>query len=375
MANFLSVATILGAISAGRIEFAIVLPEKNKDAGKVFRSSIYFIIFVSLASFLFFSIFRDLFFRLTNFTNLGDMLLLTILWGAIFSLYQVLTNWKTRESDFKHISLSRVYQGLTASSSKIGIGLVHPFYSVLISGELLSYFISTYALIKKSVIPKFSFLKIGSDINYTWKHYKSFILFNLPTGLLNSFAMQMIVYFLSAKFERHLDGVEDIVGAYSQAWRVINMPLNILTIAFSNVFFKKIRDTINPRRIYLYSLLFNTCLSFFMLFPFMFIGEWIFSFFGDEWIISGTMAAVLVPLSVMSFATGSVSSIFMVKNRNDIVLVWQIIYIALCWFMADLFVSEGVIRSLLAFSVTGTIMYIILALIGLYLSGRNNDEK
>jgi O-antigen/teichoic acid export membrane protein len=143
-------------------------------------------------------------------------------------------------------------------------------------------------------------------------------------GVLNSFSVNILIFSLSAIAS------STIVGFYERAWRVINMPFSLLSSSFGNVFYEHMTKTSNPRKLYLTSYFANLFLATIVLIPIFIWGEPIFSFvLGEEWVVAGTIAKLLVPLTIFNYATACVSSVFSVYKRNQLLLFWQIAYLAI----------------------------------------------
>ena len=109
----------------------------------------------------------------------------------------------------------------------------------------------------------------------------------------------------------------------------------------------------------------NLGLALIILFPVAIWGEVIFSFvLGTEWSTAGRIARIILPLTIFSFATECVSTIFSVLKKNQILLIWQIVYLAfaICWIVfAD---KLDIFLLLRVYSLGGATMYILLAYIG-----------
>jgi len=80
--------------------------------------------------------------------------------------------------------------------------------------------------------------------------------------------------------------------------------------------------------------------------------------------VAGTIAKLLVPLTIFNYATACVSSVFSVYKRNQLLLVWQIFYLAMVvsWiFLAKTFDIFFLIR---IYAIIGGAIYAVLAYMG-----------
>jgi len=181
----------------------------------------------------------------------------------------------------------------------------------------------------------------------------------MPMGVLNTFSTYLLVFALS------LVTSSALVGHYERAWRVINFPLSLISASFGSVFYEKMNRSLNRRKIYILSYFGNLVLALIILFPIAFWSEEIFSFvLGHDWAVAGQIARIILPLTIFSFATECVSTIFSIIKKNQLLLIWQIVYLAIAigWIA---FASEFDIYFLLKiYSFGGAVLYILLALIG-----------
>jgi O-antigen/teichoic acid export membrane protein len=94
-------------------------------------------------------------------------------------------------------------------------------------------------------------------------------------------------------------------------------------------------------------------------------GEPIFSFvLGREWAMAGTIAKLLVPLTIFNYATACVSNVFSVYKRNQLLLVWQFTYLVMVvsWiFFAKSYDIYFLIR---IYAYIGGAIYAVLAYMG-----------
>jgi O-antigen/teichoic acid export membrane protein len=188
---------------------------------------------------------------------------------------------------------------------------------------------------------------------------KNFPIFSLPMGILNSISGNIIIYVLTIFFTKQL------VGLYSNAFRVINYPLNFISSSFTSVFYQKINETKNKVKIYLISYFVNLFAAIIILLPIFFWGDLIFSFvLGSQWEVSGKLASIISPLAIASFAMRNVSDVFSATKKNQFLLIWQIIYLLLA-ITIIYFYRDAAIEILLSyFTLIGSLMYFILAFSG-----------
>ena len=289
-----------------------------------------------------------------------------IVWLIPLSIFLVgshksVNGWFNRSRSYRLIGVNRLIQNSGQTGVRFGrnlfsdgnLGLVVGF----ITGELVSWIVMVLQLFKKEFW-RFKYLSIKSAIK-SLREYLNFPLYLMPMGVLNTLSTYLLVFALS------LVSSSTLVGHYERAWRVLNFPLSLISSSFGSVFYEKMTRTINQRMFYLLSYFGNLGIALLILSPIAIWGETIFSFvLGPEWTVAGRIARIILPLTIFSFATECVSTIFSVIKKNQFLLVWQIAYLALA--IGWIVFAKGVdIYFLLKiYSFGGAILYILLAYIG-----------
>lgn len=352
-----STISMLGYIAGGTYENAIILPKENEDALKLLKLSISVsIIFAT-------TIAIALPFLITPLNSSNDFKGLTsYIWiipigVLLLGLIQAFTYYHTRIKNFKSIASNKVLQNSSVTAVNISIGLTSPAVWGLISGYITGQVLSAALLIKKAKI-NFSTLR-QIKIGNVAKEYSNFPIFLAPMLLLNTFSVNILVYLFSIFFD------QTTVGLYSQANKAINYPLFFITASFSGVFYQKLNVSVNRKAIYFKSVIYSVFTGFILLLPVMIWGEELFVFvFGKQWAQAGHMAAILCPLTILSFAVRNVNETFSVMKKNHLLLIWQIIYLFVAIATVLLFKKHGINTMLLVFSTACSIMYFLLAILG-----------
>jgi len=367
-AIFVGLSSLLSSISGGRYELAIMLPKKDLNAYHLFIVSIWFIIGISILSFIILFIF---FKPLSNYFYFQDykyFIFLIPLSVFFQGTYKAINNWFVRFKDFNNVSISKIVKSTFSVSSKIEFASLKFNSLGLILGELFGQFFSTlYLIFKNNKNHPFHIYKFDKNIlKKEMINNKNFPLFSMPMAFLNSISVNILIYVLTIIFN------SSIVGLYLQANKVINYPLNFISTSFTSVFYQKLTKTRLKVKLYLYSYFVSFLIAFVLLLPIIFWGEELFSFvLGEKWAFSGRIAKLLIPIVIASFATRNVSSIFSLLKLQQITLIWQILYLVIAISIFYYFRENKLEQILLFFSFFGAIMYIILAYVGYTLLKRS----
>jgi len=360
-AMFLSLSSVLTAISGGRYELAIMLPKNDKNAFHVFIISMWFVLIVTILSFVILFLFFKPISKLLEIENYRYFIFLIPISVFFQGTYNIFNNWFSRFKDFKTISISKVVKTGTSSFSKVGFAFLNFGSFGLVFGEIVGQVFSGIFLFLKNIKTQ-SFKKYRINKACLKKELidnRNFPFFSMPMAFLNSISIDILIYALSVMFN------STIVGLYSQANRVINYPLSFITTSFTSVFYQKITKTKTKTKLYVYSYFTSLIVAFVILLPVMFWGMELFKFIlGNEWAISGEIAQLLIPIVIAGFATRNVSSVFSLLKLQQITLIWQILYLSSVITIFFYFNNGKLEEVLLYFSFFCAFMYVFLAYIG-----------
>jgi O-antigen/teichoic acid export membrane protein len=361
VALFIGMVNVFSVASNGRYDMAIVLPKRNGQAFHLMVVSIVITIFFSILSLLLVVIFFD---RLTGMFE--SDIYKQIIWFIPVSIFLVgshksLTYWFNRSRSFRLIGMNRLIQNTGQTGVRLGRGIFSSGHWGLvvgyITGEFISWGVMVLQLFKREYW-RFKYLSMKTAVKSAVE-YLNFPLFLMPMGVLNSLSVYLLVFALSFVTS------SAFVGHYERAWRVIIFPLSLVSASFGSVFYEKMNRTVNRRRFYLFSYFGNLGLAMLILFPIAFWSEEIFCFvLGSEWAVAGRIARIILPLTIFNFATECISTIFSVIRKNQILLIWQAIYlgVGVGWIF---FAKEYDVFFLLkVYSAGGAAMYFLLALVG-----------
>lgn len=361
IAIYLSLANILGLISTGLLNVAIVPSKNDEDAYILCIIGLFFVITFSTLCLFALLFFKNGFINLIGGQRIGNFFYLLPLSILFIGVYKVLSGWFNRYKKYKTLAINRVVQ---LSSSNIIIlisGLIYRAETFcLYIGNLIGQFLTAFVLlIDFNKEHGFNKKPHASDTKRVLKENKSFPLFLAPMVILNSISIDILIYGLNFYYS------PAIVGFYSNSRKMMFYPLALLSASFTTVFYQKIVESKNKRKLYLYSYFINLGIALCLIVPVIFFGKQIFTFvLGGNWEFAGQIAIIMAPFTAFNFATSSVSYVFSAAKKNDILLVWQIIYLASAISIIYFFRHIELTNLLRIFTIFGSIMYIILAFIG-----------
>ena len=315
-ALFISITSILGSISAGRYELAIMLPKKDEDAINIFALGFIITSFISLSLLILVIIFNDYFVKLLNNEEIKLWLYFVPIAVFFTGIYNILNYFNNRKKYYKDISNATILKSIITAIIQLSVGFLKGGVSGLISGQLISQMFANIRLFKnvfkdKILISKISKIKIIALA----KRYKNFPKFSMWSGLLNIASLQIPILILTVFFGA------TIVGFYALSHRLLSMPMSFIGSSIGQVFYQKSVEIKNNRHM-LSELTFNTYKKLFLIgiLPFSIItvfGDYLFAFvFGSSWITAGEYAQVLAIWILFVFITSPLTNLFSTLEKQ-----------------------------------------------------------
>jgi len=295
-ALFIAITSILSVIVTGQYELAIMLPCNEKSAFNIVALSILINIILSFVIFLVIIIFKSSILTLLGNNKLVEWLYIIPISIFLIGLVNTLNYWLNAQKQYKQLSMNKIIQSGSNSTSNLILGFSKLGYDGLIISQILAQTIVAAILLKKAYDNKYiKYIKKFKIIALT-KRYIKFPKITMFQSLFSTFSNQfpifMITYFFTAKD----------VGYYSFAIKMISMPISLVSTSLYQVFFQSFSKVKNKEIFFK-----NKFLKINLIFLPLFITLWfilpsLFSFiFGREWIVAGEYAQILLPLLYLKF--------------------------------------------------------------------------
>ena len=328
---FVSVAGIVSVISTLRYEMAIVLERDDKDAANVLILSLGVTMLMTIISLLIIAIFGGWIAH-----QLGEPALKAWLWLVPVSVlaigvYQSLNFWATRQSLFKRLSISRVFNSVAVIVTQIGAGLNRSGVGGLIGGQVFGQAIATcilaYQTWKNDIKNILESANLESIRGFAIKH-KEFPLYGSPQALLNS-ASQNIPSLLLAFFYSI-----EVVGFFSLSLRLLQAPINLISQSVSQVYYQKAAEVKHNAgdlaKLLTKSTIGLAVLGFGPALLIGLLGDYCFSLIlGDKWLTAGKYSQwIIIWIFFMFINTPAVATAQIIKLQR-MVLIYDIILLSL----------------------------------------------
>lgn len=324
-ALFTSLVGILAVFGSGRYELALMLPQEKERAVNILKGAmgIALIWACLLLVLIFFN--QALIVKIKSYESIQSYLIFIPL-AVLFTCWnRILLYWFNREKKFGLNALFNIFNSGGTKIANVGVGLcgwvsasVLIFINIII---LAGEFVGRLILCRTTCIKwkKFSYKEIKKELI----RYKKFPLIDSWSGLLDTGSLLIVPILLSLYF------TDADVGLYSQSLTLVQLPLALVASALGQVFFQRLSEakyTGEMGQIIAdaFVLLLQIGVPIFLI---IFLwGREIFSFFLDErWAVSGTYAELLAPWCCLKMAFSPLSTIFSVKERQDMSLIITIV--------------------------------------------------
>lgn len=373
-AIFTTLGTVLGTITTGRYELAIMLPKAQYKALAIVFLSIGLTITISV---LFIGIFYGFDKEVANLLNnnsISEWLVYVPIYACLYGGYQTINYWHNRHARFKMLSICRVLQSIVTSLIQLFSGILNIGVGGLIAGFILGQ-LSSFSLLMYSGTKDISCYidKLNlKRIIFEGKKYKSFPFIDGPASLLNVLSAQMPNIMFAMLFS------PTAAGFYFLTQRVLQAPVTLISGAFLDVFKQKASQEFqeygHARNIYK-----KTFISLFLLaaipslIAFFILPKAFVFLFGDKWYEAGVYAQILMPAIFMRFVVSPLSFVIYIAQKQK----WNLIcMILLCsGIAASLFITNEAIDAMKGISASYVIYYFLHLFISMSLAGFFRNKR
>ncbi len=374
LALYMSISSVLAVIATGRYELAIMLPKKDDEAMNLVVLSMLISFFISIVSFLLIYIFNTEITNLLESPEISIWLYFVPITVLLTGIYQSVNYWNNRQKHYRLLAANKVVRSGTTAVSNLSMGLYGLGSSGLILGGLIGQGLATAMLAKTTYATYGNLLQTIHKLKILalLKRYRKLPVFNLPNALIDGFRMLSITV-LIAKFFSTAS-----LGQFSLAWRMVQAPMSLIGSSLSQVFFQKVATTKTSN---LHSIVQKFILkASFVSLP-IFVIIYIFAVdiftvvFGEHWKLAGEVASTLSPWLFLNFLTSPLSTIFIVLNRQEIVLFFAILYMIVPLSIIFGFQHIGFIEMLNILTTAMSIMLLLFLGILMYLTKKEQSAS
>lgn len=360
-AVFSSILAVLGVVSTGRYEYAIIASGKDEDAWQcmilVFVISIIGTVLIFFVGFFGGAIFE----RALNIKVTSSIVALAA--TALFAsgASQGAYYWLNRNKRYTQLSASRIFgalimAGVSCSLGYMGIGAEGLLYG-LVAGQ-----VANLAVLFLSII-RYDRSRGGAQwrqIKYQALKHIDYPKYLIPSSILDRFSSQSHIILLSSFFGASVSGA---LGLYQ---RVVSLPNRLVGSAIADVFKQRAGVALNEygecRLLFRKAALRLLLLGLPPFLVLVFTGPFLFALvFGEEWRLGGEYAQILSWMFLFGFVVSPLSSLFFVgrKQRYDLIMQIFLIISTSSALIVGAYLFDSVRLSLFLFTFSYCVKYLI----------------
>ena len=354
-AVFYALAAIIGSSASLALQNVILLEDSETSAAHatLLSLSVAMIVSTGIALVLFCTPINWLIWSFgSKAVTITPWLPITIM---VSSSYLSIYTWFIRKDCYSLLARNKVILGVSTMLIQIGIGLMQLEAIGFVIANLIGYGLAIMLLLSK----------FRTDINQT-QHGFSFLsakaqfrkhidlpLFTVPAGLINTLSSQLPELMINKLFGAHM------LGQYSLANRMVNMPLSFFASSVQDIFRQKAsaenRETGNCKSTFQSFLIIMLIASVMLLVPVVLFVPTLFPIvFGQQWDESGQIIRAMVFLLAVRFVSSPLSYVWIIKGKQKMDLLWQIglLIVSIIAFLASHFAfqSDSLVKALYLYS-------------------------
>jgi len=296
---YYAIVTLLVTLYTLAYPSAFIIAKDEKTFYNLFSLSSLLIICLTTVSFFILLIFGNDINNSFHVFDKASYLLLIPIGILLNGSIALFTPWNIRRKQFIFSSSVAISHNLFIRISNLIIGIFANYinYGLIIGNQIgrflavLSYSIKYIRKERKILIHSTSIKNMISVA----KEYKNYPFFFMPSKLVSNLRGQSAIYFIGFGFGK------SVLGNFSIAVTVLNVPVQIIANSMSGVFLKKANDLYFSKKETLPNFIQDliTKLYIICVIPFTILSvfgkELVLFFLGDQWLLAGKISALLGP--------------------------------------------------------------------------------
>jgi O-antigen/teichoic acid export membrane protein len=324
LALFVSITVLIGSVSSGRYELAIMKPLGDSDAVNIAAAAGIIVSTIAVVSLLLVVLFGKELTDVIGNKEIFNWLYFVPITVFLTGWFNILTYLNNRKKLYKDIAISGVYKSTAMGATQVSVGLSKLSMNGLILGHIVSFIFGNIKLLNNA----FSNYNIKaslsiSSIRKMAVKYKKFPQYTMLAGLANATSTQGLNILISGIYN------VAILGFYSLVQRILEAPSSLIGRSIGQVFyekstveFAKTGEAIKVFKSTLWKLIYISTPIFLIMY---FSIEDIFIFaFGGDWAVAGVYAKIMTPLFFVRFIVVPLLLMNVIYNKNEVGLYWQI---------------------------------------------------
>ncbi len=325
LAVFTSLLGIILVVASWRYEYAIPLPDNDRDASNLLVLSLGIVCAMSLFTFVAVLVFPVSIARLFGLPQLAGYLWLLPLSLFAAGCYQAISYWSIRKKHFKQLAVTKLTQSLGLVFVQVMLGLFSLRPLGLLLGDMVGRFGGSGALARLAWQQSgevFRSVKLTNLRSVAYR-YRKFPLLSTGSSLLNAAGLQLPVILFASLFS------PQIAGWFALSQRLIAIPSVLVGRSVAQVYMNEASRLAHGEPHELKALFLQTTrkllqISILPAVLMVAFGGVAFAFvFGKDWYEAGRYLQVLSIMFLAQFVTFPISQTLVILEKQDWQLAWD----------------------------------------------------
>lgn len=354
----ITAVSMFGGVVCGRYDMSIVSVKDRDDALALIKLS-----FILCAIFsLLISIGYSMYYYFLGQANISNLMVFIVIFLLLFAngITNILTSFNNRKREYNLITSVQVLKSFGRNSIMVVSGLL----SLGSIGLMLSQVIGQFLGLNRQAKSLKSYLRqiinIGNTdlVRVAKSNYKQPI-FSVPAIFANNFSYSSINLFIGSLF-----GLTTL-AYYAMSFRMLGLPLNVVSINVSKVYFEEASREYNAtnqyRKPFLKTSLFLLIIAIPMVSFMYFLAPSLFGWlFGEGWEVAGHYVSILSPMFGIRFIVSALSIGMIISKKQNIELIINLLFLtaSIVLFFITRINSYNIEQYLYSISISYAIIYL-----------------
>lgn len=316
--------TMFGAVTSLRYELCIVSEKEEKNIYPLILLASLICVIMSFFVFCGYCVYFKNIKSEDRFVGLAIWAgLLVFLYGMI----NIVTAYNNRTREYKLINKTYVKRVFTQNICNIIAGCFRCNAIGLSASHFIGYLAGFYGQVKPLLLKKHEIMKTSkNELIHAFQSNQKQALFSAPATLANGVAYTLISYFMETLYST------SVVGYYSISYRVLGLPMTIISGNISKVFLEKASREYSQKGNFVSSFRTTIALLIVMTVPIgstlFFLAPWACEvFFGNGWKIAGIYIQILTPMFLLRFIAGGVNTSAIIADKQQVDFYVQLSFV------------------------------------------------
>jgi O-antigen/teichoic acid export membrane protein len=358
---YFSVFIFLEIASAGRYDFAVVMPKKDEDAINLIAGGLILSIIYSLAILFLVIFLRGWLADSLNNPLLTDWLFFLPPTLLLISISKLCNNWLIRRKEFRASSFNKASQKLAEVTSQLSFGFLKIGNGLILGdfvGRLFNALVSIYQSLRSGLDRRKVSIK---KVKMVLIEYSQFPRFGILPSMLNTLGGMLPVFIISSFYS------VEVSGSFNFSRIILSVPFALISAGISQVLMQQVSERRNhqeaiageifslARKLVVLSGVGSAIL--YLAAPQLFE-----LFFGIKWRQSGEFTSILIFSYAISFVVSPFSILLSVLGKLKLMGYWQTFYFFVSCSLW-LFSNVAIERFLLILVIVDVVSYLLYGLL------------